>query len=221
MGAVEDEVDELTLEGVTKAFGENHAKKKDAEAQLKRKKTQFFDLATETCIEEGLATTTVKYSGESTFGKAIPDDLAEYVATWHPGWRLVEAENDKLILEEDPEVKEFTFANNEDGKVYWRNQVQGSPELDDDLLQKEDPELWEEASQPAPAQVAAVKAYAEWAGLEDDDYLSYFDDLPRELRPLTEMPDNLLARLANYITPGPITVKMEAPRAIKTDDLGS
>lgn len=210
--------EELTLDEITSDFGESHGIKKDAEAILAERKEEFYAAADKDLEGGTLARRTVE----------IPEwveDPDEWVATWHPGWRIdpeaVLKETWKVQIEEIPSLKKFIHINAEDGKVYIRNTVQGAPSLDDQLLMSQDPALWERVSMPDPS-YALLWEFSKWAGgdiIHETVAIYLKTQAPRILRPLEELDEETLQALQPYIAPGPLSVKMEAPRKAKPEEL--
>lgn len=120
-------------------------------------------------------------------------DPAEFVKVFHPGWRVVstDTEENTVVIEEDPAFKKFVHVNPEDGKLYRRNVSQEGPSLDDERLQAEDPALWKRLTKPA-----------------------------RVLKPMDKIPNKDLAAMQAYFVPGKMTVKLDAPRNAKPEELG-
>ena len=119
-----------------------------------------------------------------------PDD---HIKVFYPGWRLVSSntEDNTAVIEEDPAFKKFVHINPEDGKLYRRNVSQQGPSLDDTRLQEEDPALWKRITKPA-----------------------------RVLKDLDKVSNKDLAAMQAYFVPGKMTVKLDAPRDAKPEELG-
>jgi hypothetical protein len=120
-------------------------------------------------------------------------DPADHIKVFYPGWRIVSSdpEDNTAVIEEDPAFKKFVHVNVEDGKLYRRNISQEGPSLDDERLQAEDPALWKRLTKPA-----------------------------RVLKPMDKIPNKDLAAMQAYFIPGKMTVKLDAPRAAKPEELG-
>ena len=179
------------LDTITKELGTRYAVKKTAEAELAEKKGEFYRAIDEEILEtETLAQKTI----------TLPEDLADeeavdkYLKVFYPGWRYLDDESEeelKIVIEEDPAFKKFVHVNHEDGMLYRRNVSQEGPSLDDERLQAENPTLWKRITKPA-----------------------------RVLKPLDTVSDKDLAALQEYFVPGKMTVKLDAPRAAKPEELG-
>ena len=140
---------------------------------------------------EVIATTTLA-TQTITVPDAEEEDPLAHIKTFYPGWRYVEEHDDgKILIEEDPGFKKFVHVNPEDGKLYRRNVSQEGPSLDDERLQKEDPTLWKRITKPG-----------------------------RVLKDLNTLADKDLAAVQAYFVPGKMTVKLDAPRAAKPEELG-
>lgn len=180
------------LAAITTKLGSAHATSKKAEKELKESRSEFFEAIDEEILEtETLARQTI----------VVPDELDEtsYIKQFFPGWRLVDPGSKKntYIIEEDPAFKKFVYVNHDDGQVYRRNVSQAGPSLDDDRLKAEDPELWEKITevQIVPQQEVRV------------------------LKDLDTIPNAQLAAMQEYFVPGGMTVKLDAPRKAKPDEL--
>lgn len=98
----------------------------------------------------------------------------------------------QVILEEDPELRPFTYVNPSDGKVYQRIVSEGSPILDDDSIRDENPALWE----------AITEEVTE-----------------RKLKPLENLTPEQLEELQPYISMPKPQVRLGAPRNAKPEEL--
>lgn len=189
------------LATITKRLGAVHAKSKEAEKELKVSRSEFFEAVDEEIIStETLARQTITFPATLTEQcEDDAEDLTTYVKRFYPGWRIAEigSKENICIIEEDPSFKKFVYVNHEDGNVYRRNVSQGDPSLDDDRLKSEDPELWE--------RITEVKI------------------IPRQeirvLKDLETLPNQDFSAIQEYLVPGPMTVKLDAPRKAKPDEL--
>ena|ERR1019366_1994259 len=178
------------LDEITKQLGTAHRAKSAAEKDLKVSRSKFFEAIDEEIIaNETLAQQTIE----------VPDniDIESYVTQFYPGWLLIDSDDDSVLIEEDPSFKKFVYINHEDGYVYRRNVSQSGPSLDDDRLKAENPKLWKRITQEEeiPAKVVRV------------------------LKDLETLPDKDLAAMQEYFVPGSMTVKLDAPRKAKQDEL--
>lgn len=127
------------LAELTKKLGKAVREEKTAKKDREKLRSEFFDLATKSVTT--LAQKTVR-SDASTKSEA-----QEEIEKGYPRWEVIEIRSTghdwKVLIKEKPEFKTFFFANPDDGHVYQRNVVEGSPTLDDERLREEDPELWE------------------------------------------------------------------------------
>lgn len=193
----DDIVDNMTnqLQQITKQLGTAHKKKSEGEKELKESRSKFFVAIDEEIVStETLAQQTI----------SVPEgvDVTTYVKVFHPGWRPFESDctldgGIDVLIEEDPSFKKFVYVNHEDGQVYRRNVSEGGPSLDDDRLKAENPKLWKRITQEKeiPAQTVRV------------------------LKDLETLPDKDLAAIQEYFVPGLMTVKLDAPRKAKPDEL--
>lgn len=178
------------LDTITKELGTRYAVKKTAEAELTEKKSEFYRAIDEEVLET--ETLAQKTIRPSEGAPIDPDQRAKWIKRYHPGWRFVEEDAaENILLEEDPAFKKFVHVNHEDGMFYRRNVSQEGPSLDDERLQTENPTLWKRITKPA-----------------------------RVLKDLDTVSDKDLAALQEYFVPGKMTVKLDAPRAAKPEELG-
>lgn len=186
------------LSDITKKLGYVHAKSKQIEKELKASRSEFFEAIDNEIIEnDTLARQTITFVPPK--GKEDAEDLITHVKRFYPGWRIAESGSKKNthIIEEDPAFKKFVYVNREDGNIYRRNVSQGGPSLDDDRLKKENPKLWE--------RITEVRIIPE-----------------QEVRVLTDLdslPSRDLSAIQEYLVPGPMTVKLDAPRKAKPNEL--
>jgi hypothetical protein len=185
-----------TLSQITKQLGSAHRAKSTAEKELKESRGKFFDAVD----EEIVATETL---AQQTVG--IPTDVESaeaYVRQFHPGWRIVGDEPEEgaetALIEEDPAFKKFVYVNHDDGYVYRRNVSQGGPSLDNERLKAENPKLWKRITEERVQPATKVRV------LKDLD---------------TEISNDDLAAMQEYFVPGSMTVKLDAPRKAKPDEL--
>ena len=176
--------DNENLNQITKDLGTRYEVSKTAATELAAKKGEFFTaIDEEVAATETLAQQTIEYTGQ-------PED---HIKVFYPGWRFVssDTEANTAVIEEDPAYKKFVHVNQEDGKLYRRNVSQAGPSLDDERLQKEDPDLWKRITKPA-----------------------------RVLKDLDKVPNKDLSAMQAYFIPGKMTVKLDAPRQAKPEELG-
>lgn len=173
------------VEEVVAELGAAYDQWKSGEKSKNDLKDEFFKLASQAVQGQERAYKVVVLEG-------ISPGQAELLAVkYHPGWKVVntyqENGGSKVVLEEDPDFMPYSFEH--EGRVFQRQIVAGSPLLDDERLQEEDPELWEE--------------------------VTFIPEPERQLRPLDELDPETLARLQTYMYEGKPTVKFPAPRASK------
>lgn len=183
------------LKQITTDLGSTHKNSKELEKKLKDYRAKFFEAIDETILSsETLAQQTV----------SIPEgwtsvEVVAYVKSFYPGWRAIESDCNleggiDVLIEEDPSFKKFTYVNHDDGNVYRRNVSQAGPSLDDARLKAEDPKLWERITETKMQKVTV-------------------------LREIDSLPNDDLAAMQEYFVPGPMTVKLDAPRKAKPDEL--
>jgi hypothetical protein len=180
------------IEDVTRAFAVEHGVKATAEKEMAKLRKLFFDLIE--IPETDLARQTIYVEAE---------DPEAYVAVMYPKWRIVNyktvaAEDEppewKVIIQEDPTKKTFQYVNPIDKKVYQRTVAEGAPDIDMERLKVEDMILWNAVTFRPP-------------------------EPERELKPLDELTEDEREALKNYLTPGKLTNRMEAPRDAKPEEL--
>lgn len=186
------------IEDVTRAFGKAHAAKAAAEATMKKFRQLFFDLIE--IPEEQLARQSIYIDRVGD----TPTDPEVYVATLYPKWKIlskqrftVDEDGDtewKLIIQEDPEKKSYTYINPIDGLVYTHSVAESAPSVDMERLKSEDPHLWQTITFQPP--------------------------LPeRQLKPLDDLTEVQKDKLRNFLTPPALQHKMLSPRKPKPEEL--
>lgn len=216
---------ERTLDEITLDLGINHLVEKEAKEEKENGRSEFFAAATAT-LEKGILAQKVV---EVSMAGALNESPEEWVAKWHPGWRVVEiktedSQNSSIQLEEDPSLLKFTYVNEEDDQVYCRNATQGVPQFDDDGLITDHPDLWKRISTPIdPPGLPLLVEYC-----EDHDQLKDMvswielarlkEDWPRIMIPLEDMSAADLLVVQQYLVAAPIKLVLLAPRAAKPED---
>lgn len=98
----------------------------------------------------------------------------------------------EVFLEEDPSLNPYSFINKEDGRVYSRQVVQGSPMLDDGAVLADDPELWDRITE---------------------------EIVSRQIRSFDDISDEDLKKIGKYLYLPRPTVKLASPRKAKPEEL--
>jgi hypothetical protein len=181
------------LQEITKQLGSAHKKKSEGEKELKKSRSEFFE-----AIDEEILSTETLAQQTIVIPYAEEENVVTHIQTFYPGWQYVyENDDGSVIIEEDPSFKKFVYINHDDGNLYRRNVSQSGPSLDDDRLKVENPKLWKRITQEeeVPAKVVRV------------------------LKDLETLPDKDLAAMQEYFVPGSMTVKLDAPRKAKPDEL--
>lgn len=165
------------------------ANKKDRQPGIKER---FFDEATQASVAS-LATKTWLVGKEKASDGGSAGDVA---LRRNPGWTvesvkyMPESMEWWVLLKEDPKYKPFSFVDKEN-KLVWTKQIAGtSATLDDEQLRAENPELWERISKPT-----------------------------RVMKSLEDLDPDTLAEVQPYIYPGPLQIKLAAPKKAKPEDL--
>lgn len=174
----------VDLTYITKLFGEAYDVSKQADENKKDMKNVFFKALDEILEDEARPHKIV----------VVPEgeDSSDYVKRLYPGWRIFRATDDpqRVEIERDPSLMRYTFINPTDKRVYARTTVEAGPSLDEEKLQREDPELWDEIS--------------EW--------------VPQVKDPSTWTPDQI-ERASRFMIPGKITTKLVPPRDATDEEL--
>jgi hypothetical protein len=212
------------LPEITKDLGEQHATKSKSEAELKRKRADFFSALDDLIVQETtLATKTVELP---SLDERDQVDINEWMKIYHPGWLIKGATEGTLILEENPALKKYAYINRDDGKVYQRILEEAAPSIDDERLAENHPELWLSISRPIPADPFILGLLQEITG--DDKYTCEWvaarekcSDWPRQVVDLEEAdidPEDSEI-LGKYFIPGQIKTKLASPRKAKPEEI--
>lgn len=177
------------IEEVTKEFGEAHAEQAAAKTRMEKLKKQFFDLIQIPASQ--LARQTIYYEGSD------PDN---HVATLYPKWKIIKKEVThldgewRIIIEEDPKKKSFSYINPIDGMKYTRTVAESAPGVDLDRLKRENPSLFNEVTVEPPKP-------------------------ERVLKPLSDLEEDQKDELKEYLLPVNLTNRMEKPSKPKAEEL--
>jgi hypothetical protein len=178
------------IENVTKRWGKAHARKEKVEAQMAKDRKLFFDLIE---IPE------TELSRQTIYAEC--DDPDAYVASLYPKWKLLSAllvdeeipDEWKLVIQEDPTKRNYTFVNPLDGQVYTRTVTESAPDVDLERIKEEDPDFYHD--------------------------ITFQPTVPRELLPLKNLTDEAKEKLKKYLLPVKLTNRMEKPRKPKPEEL--
>jgi hypothetical protein len=205
------------LNEVCTALGKAHKAKKEETTKLEKRRNEFFELATKKLENTNLAKVVIQ----------VPEgvDPLAYAIKYHPGYRVVDVESvagvGAVQLEEDPAFKKFVFINLDDGQVYQRNTTQPQPQLDDELIQKEDLDLWERITYIENYRWLSDLLYE--AGMDVDDIEDYLTNGPYPAPRVLKQPEDIdptdLKALEKYLVPSPISLRLETPRAATEEEL--
>jgi hypothetical protein len=180
----------MNLDDVTSELGEAYRRWKESEKDKNIARDKFFKEAT-SALEEEEAEQVVERVNASNAEEAI--SIANYR---YARFRLVDVVDIgdgtyDLILEEDFDLRPFTYINPEDGQVYQRSVMEGAPSLDDERLRSEQPELWEQITHEVTR---------------------------RELRPLEELTEEQASALRPYLVSPKPKPRLVPPRPAKPDE---
>jgi hypothetical protein len=179
------------IENVTRRFGRAHGTKERAEKAMAKARQEFFDLIQ---IPES------ELSRQTIYAEC--DDPEAYVASLYPKWRILSSklvdpeipDEWKLVIQEDPDKRNYTYINPVDGKVYTRTVAESAPAVDLERLEKENQDAYKALTfQPEPP--------------------------PRQLKALKDLTDDQKEILKKYLLPVKLTNRMEKPRKPKPEEL--
>lgn len=179
------------MNDVTRNLGESYENWKTWEKAKNKAKDRFFKAATDSLSEE----TPGQWIKEvEAVDKEEALRIAQRRFQRHSVADVTEVEEGKwsIILEEDPALKEFTWVNREDGKVYQRIVAEGGPILDDQSLRDEQPGLWDAITNEVTR---------------------------RELKPLDELTPEQAAALQPYLAMPKPQPRLMAPRKAKEEEI--
>lgn len=181
----------MSLDETTKQLGKAHHTWKSAEKEKNKLREKFFREATEALTEE-LPAQSVERVPAGDMEEALR--IAQRRFQRHRVVDVREAEEGTwdVVLEENPELRPFTYVNRADGQVYQRIVSEGSAYLDDESLKQENPELWE--------RITAEKT-------------------ERVMKPLEELDAEDLVKIQPYITTPRPSARLGSPRLAKQEEL--
>ena len=179
------------LDEVTGELGSVYETWKRAEKVKDMLKRHFFDAINEELKDE------VPKQVVQQVEAADEEEALRIAQRMYPRFTTVTVREDSdgiwnVVLEENPELREFSYLNKADGKVYQRIIAEGSPSLDDEGLAEEQPELWDSITTEVTTRV---------------------------LRPLEELTAEQVAAIQPYITMPKPQTRLGAPRKAKEEEL--
>jgi hypothetical protein len=185
--------DEDKLTSASRRYGQYKSETELADKLTKQARKEFMDAATEVAALETPARSIERVIAEDMetalriaqrrFHNYTIVDVRRKVDDEEPSY--------EVILEEDPALRPFSFVNREDGKVYSRVIVEGSPYLDDEALRVDDPELWDRITEKR---------------------------IVEEIKPLDSLSDDDLAAIQPYLAMPPAQARMGKIRKAKPED---
>lgn len=182
------------LNEVSKKLGEFYKEWKEAEKAKNTYKAEFFEALTEKIRYEAQPQVQVV----RVYGPT-EEEARSRLAKYYPGGHIKAVDGQDgtegywgAVLEEDPDYVPYTFINPEDQMVYSRQVVAGKLNFDDELLKKRDPELYERVT---------------------------YIPQDRQLRNLSELDDEDIAAVQEYIYEGKPIIKLGSPRKAKPEEL--
>lgn len=189
---------------------------KSGEKGKEKFKKEFFTAVTEYLKEEG-------NQAEELVSLEAPDEetALRYVEQRYPAWLVddirdhpTESGSYEVIIVENPEYQPFTIEF--DGKVWGRQVAAGATMLDNERLEEENPELWKSVTTYPWLELMEAIAYE--AGKDGEDVEEYVErqcerhGLKRQLLPLGDLPDEVMAELKDYFYEDKPQVKLPAPK---------
>lgn len=179
------------LDDVTHNLGTAYEVWKNSEKAKDSLKRKFFDKINEALREEVPRQVVQQVEAQDE------EEALRIAQRMYPRFKTLDAQPDdegkwNLVLEEDPELREFSYLNKTDGKVYQRIIAEGTPSLDDDGLAEEQPDLWDAITTEVTT---------------------------RELKPLEELTPEQVAAIQPYITMPKPQTRLGAPRRAKEEEL--
>lgn len=200
------------LERIANDFGDAYLSAKEAESDKKSLQKELFS-AFNNLVEPARKTVDCPYWDNEM--------IENWVKQYHPGWVIIDiGDDEKILLEEDPALMAYSYTA-QDGMVYGRSQVNGSPMLDDERLRKEDPTLYESiTTYPEPwfSLVQGAMGYVSEDAVGMATVAKYLDEqgLGRALKPIDTLTDEQLQALQEYMVPGRVSVKLTPPKVAKS-----
>jgi hypothetical protein len=189
----------MSLIETTMKLGKAYKAYKNAETRKEKAKSDFFREASEQYTDPKTRQEIILARDEDELRVIVqrrwPDyDLISAVKTANKPKSKKEAHLSiyEVNLRENLFYRPFIFVNPEDGMVYSKSRVSGSPYIDEESLQEEDPDLYNEVTRPKTG---------------------------RELIPLDQLPDATIERLKKYLYQGRPQMKLLAPRKAKPEEL--
>lgn len=151
-----------SLPEVAEEVGGVYYVKKDASDDLEKLRKEFFTVAALEKASEGLA----QKVAEAPESIADPDEARAFVERYHTGWRVIEDKDVDapyvFLIEEDPDYKGHSIVipidggvidskgKEHPGYVVTKTIRSGTILLDDERLLQDDPELYQEVTEPDP-----------------------------------------------------------------------
>lgn len=225
-----------TIEDIVSELGKAYKGWKGNESKKNTLRDEFFEAITRKLTDDSLAERVIEVEAPSK------EDAVRLVTQRYPTWTIPDSDDGirqhpekeaawEIILRENPEY--ISYSITVDDKVYGRQVSTGSPMIDDERLQAENPELWLGISRwPNQkfieellynAGVDGHKLDGSYNEDEPDDHTPYMDQewvrdvagqfgIKRQLRPLDQLEPELLDQLQDYIYPAKPQVKLPAPK---------
>lgn len=178
------------LTKITKRLGQEYAVWKQSEKEKNKARDEFFAAVTEE-LESQVPAQSIQDIQARSEEQALRICQRQFVRHKVISIRQ-EGSVFRVVLEEDPSLRPFTYINPETEVVFNRIVSEGSPVLDDEGLREENPELWESVT------VEVTK---------------------RELKPLDELTPDQAEAIRRYIALPKPQVKLGAPRKAKPEEL--
>lgn len=185
-----DEAVSEELTEITRKLGESYNKHKRSEREKNEWREAFFEQATHELQQELPPQTVAEYE-TSDVEDALRQAQRQYVKH-----TVIAVESDgnktRIVLEQDPAYRPFTYINPSDGQIYKKSVSEGSPVLDDEGLLERDPDLYHRVMKKEVVYT------------------------PRDF---SELAPEELEELSKYITFPKPQVKLQAPRRATQEEL--
>jgi hypothetical protein len=180
------------LENLSIRYYQMNERAKEYEQEKAQARNEFLNAVTSVVEDE-----VQPYSSERVSARS-EEECLRICSRMYRRHRVISVQETKdpgewdVLLEPDPALQPYSYVNRADGKVYSRIIAEGSPYLDDESLRDEKPDLWQQIT---------------------------VEETTRVLKPLEELPAEVLAELEPYITMPEPQVRMGAPRKATLEEL--
>lgn len=173
---------------------------------------EFFESISNELSQKGLAQKSVTVEANSL------EEAQDLVEKQYPSWSIVsgnEAPGEyQYLLEENPEFLPFSIEH--DGYTWARQIRSGSVYIDDERLEKEDIDLWWEATEfPMEEFILCLLYEAQYPAEEVEPLIAVVAErfgLKRQIKSLESLDPETLAKLQKYMYEGKPSVALASPK---------